>query len=126
MRRWVRLGIAKHFLVEWNGKPVKSVRKAWDSARAEAGLGRDVVRHTLRHTAATWLMQAGTSPWAAAGYLGMSVETLLANYGHHHPDYQREAAANICRPPLNRPQTIRTEQEHAGAKRIEKPQKRRA
>jgi len=115
MRRWVRLGIAQHYLVEWNGKPVKSVRKAWDSAREDAGLDRDVVRHTLRHTAATWLMQAGTSPWTAAGYLGMSVETLLANYGHHHPDYQREAAANICAPPLKRPQIVRTEQEHAGA-----------
>ena len=32
--------------------------------------------HTLRHTAATWLMQAGADRWQAAGYLGMSVEML--------------------------------------------------
>jgi integrase len=117
MRRWVRLGISRNFIVEWHGKPVKSVRTAWESAREEAGLDPEVVRHTLRHTAATWLMQAGTNPWTAAGYLGMSVETLIKNYGHHHPDYQREAAANICAPPQKRPRYIRTDQEHAGPKR---------
>ena len=119
MRRWVRLGIAKNFLVEREvsaprkgkaakqGKPVKSVRTAWNNAREEAGLGEDAVRHTLRHTAATWLMQSGTSPWEASGFLGMSVETLVKHYGHHHPDYQREAAANICRPPHDAPRSGR-------------------
>jgi hypothetical protein len=33
-------------------------------------------------------MQAGTDPWEAAGFLGMTVETLMSRYGHHHPDYQ--------------------------------------
>ena len=37
-------------------------------------------------------MQAGVPVWTAAGYLGMSVEVLLNTYGHHHPDYLREAA----------------------------------
>jgi integrase len=51
-----------------------------------------VVRHSLRHTAATWLMQAGVDMWEAAGWLGMTVEQLEANYGHHHPDFQEAAA----------------------------------
>lgn len=50
------------------------------------------VRHILRHTAATWLMQMGTDPWQAAGWLGMTLEQLQENYGHHHPDFQEEAA----------------------------------
>ena len=29
----------------------------------------------------------------------MSLETLQRVYGHHHPDYQREAAENIGRRP---------------------------
>jgi integrase len=37
----------------------------------------------LRHTAATWLMQAGVDRWEAAGFLGMSVEMLDRVYGHH-------------------------------------------
>jgi len=43
--------------------------------------------HVLRHTAATWLMQAGTDVWEAAGYLGMTIEMLSQRYGHHHPDH---------------------------------------
>src|ERR1700724_4512022 len=35
-------------------------------------LGEDVVRHSLRHTAATWQMQAGTDLWEAAGWLRMT------------------------------------------------------
>jgi hypothetical protein len=27
-----------------------------------------------------------------SGWLGMTVEQLEANYGHHHPDFQEEAA----------------------------------
>ena len=36
-------------------------------------------------------MRAGVDPWVAAGFLGMSVETLLHRYGHHHPDHLGEA-----------------------------------
>jgi integrase len=85
LRRWKRQG--QRFAVEWNGKPVKSIRKAFAGAVQEAGLSDDVIPHTLRHTAATWLMQAGTDMWQAAGFLGMTVEMLSARYGHHHPDH---------------------------------------
>ena len=60
-----------------------------------------VTPHTLKHTAATWLMQSGTDPWQAAGFLSTSVQTLLRVYGHHHPDYQRQAAENIGKRPQN-------------------------
>jgi hypothetical protein len=33
-----------------------------------------------------------TDLWEAAGWLGMTVEQLEQNYGHHHPDFQDEAA----------------------------------
>jgi integrase len=85
LRRWKRQG--QRFAVEWNGEPVKSIRKGFASVVREAGLGDDVIPHTLRHTAATWLMQAGTDMWQAAGFLGMTVEMLSARYGHHHPDH---------------------------------------
>jgi hypothetical protein len=37
-------------------------------------------------------MQKGTDHWQAAGWLGMTVEQLEQTYGHHHPDFQGEAA----------------------------------
>jgi integrase len=84
LRRWAALGISKTSVVEFNGKPVKSVRKAFARAAAEAGLD-GVTPHVLRHTAASWAMQAGADPYAAADFLGMTIETLQRVYGHLHP-----------------------------------------
>ena len=99
MRRWKRLKlIARHF-VEFDGEGVRSVKTGFKHAVKLAGLSGKVTPHTLRHTAATWLMQAGVDPWEAAGYLGMSVETLLRTYGHHHPDHMKGAVEGImCKP----------------------------
>ena len=92
LRRWRDKGIAKQHFVEFNGQPVKSVKTAFQRAVAVSGLDGKVSPHTLRHTAATWLMQIGVSTWEAAGFLGMSEKTLRDVYGHHHPDYLHAAA----------------------------------
>jgi integrase len=91
LRRWERLGIAKHAVVEWNGKPVRSVRKAFEAVVRDAGLGgRKITPHILRHTAATWAMQGGADPYKTANTLGMTYDTLMRVYGHHHPEADRE------------------------------------
>lgn len=96
LRRWHRIDPeAKHF-VEYNGKAIRSVKTAFKSAVRRAGLGRGISPQTLRHTAATWLMQRGSDPWQAAGYLGMSLEVLLNTYGHHHPDHLADAVNKIA------------------------------
>ncbi|HEX7790246.1 MAG TPA: tyrosine-type recombinase/integrase [Afipia sp.] len=98
MRRWKeREVIARHF-VEFNGETVASVKTAFKRAVKLAKLSEAEGRvspHTLRHTAATWLMQEGTDRWSAAGFLGMTVEMLDKVYGHHHPDHLQDAVANI-------------------------------
>lgn len=48
----------EHF-VEWHGQSVQSVSPAFKTAVRLAKLAGNVTPHTLRHTAATWLMQAG-------------------------------------------------------------------
>ena len=95
MRRWVQTGAIKSHFVEFNGAAVKSVKSGFRSAVRIAGLSAgaaNVTPHTLRHTAATWLMQKGTDRWQAAGWLGMTLEQLEDGYGHHHPDFQEAAA----------------------------------
>jgi integrase len=62
--------------VEFNGKPIASVKRGFQSAVRLAGLAGKVTPHTLRHTAATWLMQRGVPIWEAAGFLRMSAEVL--------------------------------------------------
>lgn len=107
LRRWKRLGIARHAVVEWNGKAIVSVRKSFQSAAKVAGISRHITPHICRHTAATWAMQSGADIWAAAGFLGMSPEVLERVYGHHHPDFQSDVAdrmsgQNRDRNPVNK------------------------
>ncbi len=92
MRRWARLKLIAECFVEFNGKPITSAKKGFKSAVRLAELSSRVTPHTLRHTAATWLMQRGVPVGEAAGFLGMSAEVLLATYGHHHPDFLHGAA----------------------------------
>lgn len=84
-------------VIHYRGGPVEAQRRAWSWIVAEAGLGPDVVGHTLRHTAITWAMLDGIDRWDAAHFFGVSADVLESVYGHHHPDYQGEIAARIGR-----------------------------
>ena len=75
------------YVVHYLGAPIRKLRRAW----ASVGGGNDGP-HICRHTAATWLMQGRVDIYEAAGYLGMTPETLWSTYGHHHPDFQKSAA----------------------------------
>jgi integrase len=89
MRRWRDKGISKSAVIEFDGKPIASVKKAFARLADEVGL-EDVTQHTLRHTAITWAMQAGADPYRAAGFFGVSIQIIQRVYGHHHPDHQRD------------------------------------
>jgi len=103
LRRWQRLGIARDAVVEWNGKPVKKVRRGFAAAVKTAGLDAGLIPHALRHSAATWLMRKGVPLSEAADYLGMTEQVLREVYYHHHPDFQRFAADRLASSPgMNR------------------------
>jgi len=102
LKRAKRRGTEMGYVLHVNGARIGDIKKGFAAACNRANL-QGVTPHTLRHTCATWLMQKGTDPWQAAGFLSMSMETLQRVYGHHHPDYQREAAENVGR----RPQIVR-------------------
>ncbi len=92
LRRWHRQGA--RYVVECQGRPAdpkRAFRNLANDVLGEDAVG--VVRHTLRHTAATWLMQGAVDMWQAAGFLGMTKETLEKTYGHHHPDHQADVGA---------------------------------
>lgn len=96
LRRWqardMALGVSH--VVHFAGRPVQKLRRSWRSVAG--GLAGKDGPHIVRHTAATWLMQAGVDQYEAAGYLGMTPETLWEVYGHHSPHFQ-QAAANSGR-----------------------------
>lgn len=86
LRRWERIGVSKNFIVEWYGKPVLRISKAFDAAVEKLGL-KDVIPHILRHTSITWAMQNGANKWDACGFFGVSLKTLEEVYGHHSPGH---------------------------------------
>jgi integrase len=98
LRRARRRGSELGYVLHIHGERIGDIKKGFAAACTRAGL-QGVSPHTLRHTAATWLMHSGTDPWQVSGFLAMSMATLINTYGHHHPDFQREAAEAIGQRP---------------------------
>lgn len=82
-------------VVEWDGKPVKSVRRAYGRACRLAGLD-DAHRHDLRRTAASWALQGGASFDEVATMLGDGVETTRRHYAMFANDYLKSAVESIA------------------------------
>ena len=97
LRRWRRLDMERKapitFVIHYQGEAVAKLRRSWASVAHLAGAQRRDGPHILRHSCCTWLMQAGIDVYEVSGYTGVSVETLLDVYGHHHPSFQSEAAS---------------------------------
>lgn len=98
----------RKFVVEdYKGRRVGDIETGWKRAiLLAAELARtkginidlsDVTPHTLKHTAITWAMQKGASPWDAAGYFSTSLRTIEEVYGHHSPDHQQSVVAALNR-----------------------------
>jgi integrase len=94
--RWADLdgAVGRGWIVSYNGTRVLKMRRAWNTVREAAGLREDVTPHTLRHTAASWLLWGreakGARPaqkpltiWETAEVLGADASTVEKVYGHH-------------------------------------------
>jgi len=93
MRRWRRIDDQNTtHIINYRGREIKRPCSSWDRVREAAGLPDYVTPHVLRHSRATTMMRAGVNPWEAANALGMSLKVLTDVYGHHHPDWQKDAA----------------------------------
>ncbi len=93
LRRWKRMdGKGAVYIVNWKGKRIARPISAWERVMRETGLPDYVTPHILRHSRATTLLKAGVAPWEVANSLGMSLQVLISTYGHHHPDWQKDAA----------------------------------
>ena len=121
MRRWRDKGISKSAVIEFDGKPVASVKKAFARLVDEVRLD-GVTQHTLRHTAVTWAMQSGADPYRAAGFFGMSIQIIQRVYGHHHPDYQRDIGDAVT----GRGAREQNAHSGAGSVRVQKNKQRKA
>lgn len=80
------------FVVEYAGKPVQSVKRAFAAAAERAGLD-DVSPHVLRHSAACAMVEAGVPMEAVAQFLGHSSPSVTFRvYARYSPTYLQGAA----------------------------------
>jgi integrase len=70
--------------------PIKDIKRSFATTCKRAGLN-DVTPHTLRHTAGTWMAQAGVPLWEIAGWLGHSQQRSTDLYLHHSPEFLNKA-----------------------------------
>lgn len=99
LRRWRKIDKGGQYICQFTSAKHPGMRRVEDPHTAWAKVIKaaklpGVTRHTLRHTRATWMAQAGVDLWEAAGFLGMTVKTLEWVYAHHDPSHQ-ETAANV-------------------------------
>lgn len=79
-------------VIEWGGKPVKSVKKGIAATAARAGI-EDVTPHVLRHSSAVWMIEAGEPMEVVAQYLGHTDwRTTFRIYARYSPEHMRGAA----------------------------------
>jgi integrase len=68
------------------------------AARKRAGLGQDVIFHTLRHTFASWYMINGGDVYRLKGYMGHCDLKLTERYAHLSPAHRKAGEAFLGAP----------------------------
>ncbi|WP_152047932.1 site-specific integrase [Aureimonas psammosilenae] len=85
-----------HYLVEWQGRPADPKKGLTFAMDQVFGEGHGFVRHSFRHTCATWLIEEGKhTEEEIAAYMSMTVQMLRKVYGHPHPDRHRKIAESF-------------------------------
>jgi len=80
------------YVIEWAGQPVKSIKRGFREAVKRAGLDKAVTPHVLRHTAASWMAEAGIPMSEIAAVLGHSDSRITEKvYAKYSPTYLQRA-----------------------------------
>ncbi len=80
------------YVVEYGGEKVGNVAKGFREAAERAGL-KGVTPHTIRHTSAVWLAEAGVPMSEIAQFLGHSDSRITERvYARYSPEYLRTAS----------------------------------
>ncbi len=84
-------GALTDYVIEWNGQPVASVKKAIRMAAQRSGV--PCSPHVFRHTAGVWMAQADVPMQKIAQFLGhTSTRVTETTYARYSPAFMRDAA----------------------------------
>jgi len=91
--RWVLINLApkeQGSVFTYRGKPIRSVKSAFDTARRKANL-EGFHFHDLRHTFASRLVQKGIPLYEVMHLTGHKTVSMVQRYAHLAPEYQERA-----------------------------------
>lgn len=77
------------YLIEYHGKPIKTVKKGFAEACRKAGI-EGVTPHILRHTGASWAVMEGRPLSEVARMLGDTEATVERTYAKWAPEYLQD------------------------------------
>lgn len=81
-------------VIEFNGKPVRSVKKALERIAERTGV--EFSPHVLRHTAGVWMAKADVPMQKISQFLGhTSTRVTEKVYARYSPSFMQEAAAAL-------------------------------
>lgn len=83
------------YLFHYQGRPVQSIKRAWQNALKDARITRRIRPYDLRHAFATELIAGGTDIGTVAKLMGHSSPTMLLNHYQYVMDIQKRAAVEI-------------------------------
>jgi integrase len=96
-------GRQSQFVIERGGKPVASIKKAFQAASERSGI--HVTPYTLRHTGAVWAAEAGVSMAELATFMGHDDSTTTEkHYVRFSPGHLRKVANAVQRRVKPRPE----------------------
>ena len=83
------------FLIEFRGKPVRRIQKAFRMACRRAGITFSVRLYDLRHMFATFMLSNGADLAAVSKLLGHSSVTMTANVYYQYLEGEKERAVTL-------------------------------
>ena len=83
------------FLIEFRGKPVRRIQKAFRMACRRAGIEHSVRMYDLRHMFATYMLSNGADLAAVSKLLGHSSITMTANVYYQYLEGEKERAVTL-------------------------------
>jgi integrase len=94
--REARKAALTDYVIEYGGKRVKSVKRAFKAAVARAGLPADTSPHVLRHCSAVHMAESGVPMSEISQFLGHSSTRATEHvYARFSPTYLKRAAAAL-------------------------------
>lgn len=84
------------YVITWKGKPIKSLKTAFNSAKRRAGVGgRKIPIYSLRHAFVTALLHQGVDLRTVADISGHDVGTMLKHYAHSMDAGRKDAISKL-------------------------------